>query len=196
MFDEAHFEKIFELGFIGLFANFEHFMYEFLRELYTKQPKAIPLEKTIKAEDLLQFRNYKSVKDYLIDTIAIENSYDLDTWNNTTQKLFNIKPISDDIKVRLMIMNSMRNMFLHSGGHWNSKIYKDLKKIEKAINSLDKTIVATSKKEVFKTSKSKLTPQLAYTTTLQCFRDILLDIKSQIEIKKVRKGKGRNAKKG
>jgi hypothetical protein len=41
-----------------------------------------------------------------------------------------------------------------------------------------------------------LTPQLAYTTTLQCFRDILLDIKSQIEIKKVRKGKGRNAKKG
>lgn len=194
MFDDAHFEKIFELGFIGLFANFEHFMYEFLKELYTKQPKAIPPDKTIRAEDLLQFNTYKSVKEYLIDTIAIENSYEIETWNNTSQKLFNIKPVSDDIKVKLMIMNSMRNMFLHSGGHWNSKIYKDSKKIEKVINSVEKQI-NVSKKEIFNTRKSALTPQIAYSTTVQCFRDIILDIKSQIEKKDNRKKKTNESKK-
>ena len=154
-----------------------------LKELYSKQPKAIPSDKTVKAEDILQFKNYKSVKDYLIDAISIENSYDIETWNNTSQKLFNIKPISEEIMVRLMIMNSMRNMFLHSGGHWNSKIYKDSKKIERVMNSIDKTKVVGSKKGSFSTGKSKLTPQIAYGTTIECFRGIIADLKSQIEKK-------------
>lgn len=188
-FDETHFEKIFESGFIGLFANFEYFMYEFLRELYSKYPKAIPTEKTIKAEDVLQFKNYKSVRKFLIDSIAIENSYDLETWNNTSQRLFNIKPISDDVKVRLTIMNSMRNLFLHSGGHWNSKAFKDSRKIEKALNPMTdagKSKNKLSKKQLFSTAKSALTPQIAYSTTLQCFRDIIKDIKSQVEKKNKR----------
>jgi hypothetical protein len=193
MFDEAHFEKIFELGFIALFANFEHFMYEFLKELYTKQPKAIPPEKTIKAGDLMEFKSYRNVRDYLIDTIAIENSYDIETWNNTSQKLFNIKPIPDEIRVRIMIMNSMRNMFLHSGGHWNSKIYKDKRKIERALNSKE-PIKVKSKKEAFKTAKSALTPKTAYSTTIQCFRDIIKEIKSELDNKNNRKKKITNIK--
>lgn len=191
-FDESHFDKIFESGFIGLFANFEYFMYEFLRELYTKYPKAIPSEKTIKAEDVLQFNSYKSVRDFLIDTIAIENSYDLEIWNNTAQKLFNIKPISDDVKVRIMIMNSMRNLLLHSGGHWNSKAFKDSRKIEKVLyagKSTGKAKKGISQKQAFKTGKSALTPQIAYSTTIQCFRDIIKDIKSQVEKKNKRKSK-------
>ena len=188
-FDDAHFEKIFEMGFISLFANFEHFMYEFIKELYTQQPKAIPSDKTIKAEDILQFKNYKSVTEFLIDTVAIENSYDIETWNNVIHKLFNIKPISDDTKVRLLIMNSMRNMFLHSGGHWNSKVYKDSKKIEKAMGN-QKTVAKKIPKETkFRTAKSALSPQLAYSTTIECFQNIIKEIKSEIDKKNNRKRK-------
>lgn len=191
-FDESHFDKIFETGFIGQFANFEYFMYEFLKELYKKHPKAIPSDKTVKAEDVLQFNSYKSIRDFLIDAIAIENSYDLEVWNNTVQKLFNIKPISDEVKVRLMIMNSMRNLFLHSGGHWNSKALKDSRKIEKTLNSgktNSKTKDRVSKKKTFNTSKSALTAQTAYITTMKCFHDIIKDIKSQIEKKNNRVNK-------
>ena len=170
-FDDSHFEKIFESGFIGLFANFEYFMYEFLKELYTKFPNAIPAEKTIKVEDVLQFKSYKNVREFLIDSIAIENSYDLEIWNNTVQKLFNIKPIPDDVKVRMMILNSMRNLYLHSGGHWNSKALRDLRKIDKAYiteNSKRKVV----KKRVFTTAKSDLTPEIAYSTFIHCLRKL------------------------
>src|ERR1035437_1145451 len=189
-FDESHFDKIFESGFIGLFANFEYFMYEFLKELYTKYPKAITIEKTIKIEDGLQFKSYKSVRDFLIDSIAIENSYNLEVWNNTAQKLFNIKPISDNIRIKLMIMNSMRNLFLHSGGHWNSRAFKDSRKIEKnliSVNSSEKSLKKLSQKQVFNTGKSALTPQTAYTTTIECLREIIKDIKLQIEKSKRKK---------
>jgi hypothetical protein len=186
IFDETHFEKIFEVGFIALFANFEYFMYEFLKELYLKQPLAIPNDKTVKSEDILQFSNFKSVKEFIIDSVAIENSYDLEVWNNTVSKLFNIKPISDEVKVKIMIMNSVRNMFLHSGGHWNSKVYKDSKKIERALNATktpSEKIAKESKRQAFKTGKTALTPEIAYTTTRKCLIDIIADIKSQIEKK-------------
>ncbi|MBS1585883.1 MAG: hypothetical protein JSS82_10110 [Bacteroidetes bacterium] len=191
-FDDNHFDKIFETGFIALFANFEHFMYEFLKELYTKYPKAIPTERTIKAEDILEFRNYKSIREYLIDSIAIENSYDIDTWNNTIQKLFNLKPIPDDVKVRLMILNSLRNLFLHSGGHWNSKAFKDSRKIEKAFNAENiksKANSGVSKKQSFHNAKSALTPQIAYDTAIYCFQEIIKTLNSQSDTKNRRKGK-------
>jgi len=93
----------------------------------------VSTEKTIKAEDILQFKNYNSVRDFLIDSIAIEYSYDLELWNNTTERLFNLKPIPAEVKGKLMILNSMRNLFLHSGGHWNSKAIKDTRKIDRII---------------------------------------------------------------
>ncbi len=184
--DASHYDKIFELGFIGIFANFEHFMYEFIKELYIKYPKSIPKDKLIKSEEILKFTSYKKVFENLVDAIAIENSYDIGTWNITVSKLFNIKPMSDDTKVRMMIMNSKRNMYLHSGGNWNSKIDKDSIKIEKALKSLPPSEDKVSDSKNSGTKKSGLTPNVVYSVTMDCLQNILKDIKEQIENKEKR----------
>ena len=47
-------DKLYELGFISLFAVFENFMYEFLREQYTLYPNSIPHDKKISIVDIIE----------------------------------------------------------------------------------------------------------------------------------------------
>ncbi len=78
----------------------------------------------------------------------------------------------------------MRNLFLHSGGHWNSKAVKDSRKINKifsSINSDENEKKKVPQKKVFITAKSAITPKIAYSTTLECFQQIIKDTKLQIE---------------
>jgi hypothetical protein len=120
--------RMYELGFISLFANFECFMFEFLKDLFKKYPSSFRSEKTIKYEDIKDFEGTTEIKDYFIDSLAIDKSYDIDTWINFLSQRFGIKIFkkSKDL-ILLKALNSLRNIILHSGGKTNSKFRNDMR---------------------------------------------------------------------
>src|SRR3989344_5813749 len=61
---ETQEKKLNELGFIALFANFECFMFESLKELLNKYPNAFSSEKVAKFEDIKDFKKITEVKNY------------------------------------------------------------------------------------------------------------------------------------
>ena len=129
-FRQENIDNIFELGFIRVYAGFEAFMYEFLKELYKKYPKSIPLDKKIQISDILDWKTKKSVNDFIIDHVAIENSYDYSTWEKTLKNSFGIEIFEDEnIKESFITLNLCRNMLVHSGGKTNSKVLNDFNRI-------------------------------------------------------------------
>jgi len=126
--DSKQTEKLYELGFIALFANFECFMFEFLKELFKKYPTSFKSEKIIKFEDIKDFKDVIDIKDYFIDSFAIEKSYEIDTWKIFLSQKFGIKIFANkkDFE-RLKLLNFLRNLILHSGSKTNSKFRNDLK---------------------------------------------------------------------
>ncbi|KPM30220.1 Hypothetical protein I595_3697 [Croceitalea dokdonensis DOKDO 023] len=131
-FDKEKIDNIYELGFIRLFASFEAFMYEYLKELYIKYPDSLPTDRKIQVSDILDWKTKKSVNDFIVDHIAIENSYDLKTWERTLKGSFGIEVFENKEKEQLFnSLNLCRNMIAHSGGKTNSKIVRDFKKIFK-----------------------------------------------------------------
>lgn len=126
-------KKLYELGFISFFANFECFMFEFLKDLFKKYPSSFHSEKTIKYDDIKDFENTKEIKDYFIDSLAIDKSYDIDTWNNFLSQKFGIKIFkkSKDLAF-LKALNSLRNIILHSGSKTNSKFRNDMRSFIKS----------------------------------------------------------------
>lgn len=131
-FDKEKIDNIYELGFIRLFASFEAFMYEYLKELYIRYPESLPKERKIQVSDILDWKTKKSVNDFIVDHIAIENSYDLKTWEKTLKCSFGIEVFKDKEEEKLFnSLNLCRNMIAHSGGKTNSKIVRDFKKIFK-----------------------------------------------------------------
>ena len=126
-------EKIYELGFIAFFANFECFMFELLKELFIKYPAHFQSEKLIKFEDINKLSSVDDIKHYFIDTIAIEKSYDIETWNTFLStkigiKIFKSQKESNNLKA----LNSLRNLFLHSGAKTNSKFRREMKLLIKS----------------------------------------------------------------
>lgn len=125
-FTEEKENDIYELGFIRVFAVFESFMYDLLIEIYKKYPNSIPYERKIEVSEIINFNSKKSVIDFVIDQIAVENSYDVNIWEKTLNKSFNIYPFKDqEEKKNFMVLNVIRNMVLHSGRKMNSKAFKD-----------------------------------------------------------------------
>lgn len=132
-FLEFHKEKIdsvYELGFIRLYASFEAFMYEFLKYLYFKYPKSIPLEKKITVEEIFEWKTKKSIYEFIIDHLAIENSYELSIWEKTLKTTFGIEVFKDE-EQRLVfnLLNLCRNMLAHSGGKTTSNSIRTFNKI-------------------------------------------------------------------
>jgi len=82
-FDDKKTNQVYELCFIKLYATFEAFMADFLRELYEKFPDSLPRDKKITVDDILDWKTQKSTRAFIIDHIAIENSYDLQVWTRT-----------------------------------------------------------------------------------------------------------------
>lgn len=131
-FDKEKIDNIYELGFIRLFASFEAFMYEYLKELYIRYPDSLPTDRKIQVSDILDWKTKKSVNDFIVDHIAIENSYDLKTWERTLKGSFGIEVFENKEEEKVFnSLNLCRNMIAHSGGKTNSKIVRDFKKIFK-----------------------------------------------------------------
>jgi hypothetical protein len=123
-------DNIYELGFIRLFASFEAFMYEFIKELYSNHPKSLPTDKKIQISDVLRWDIGGSLHDFIIDHIAVENSYDLPTWEKNLKNTFGIDIYEDEEEKKAMeVLNMCRNMLIHSGGKINSKMARDYIKI-------------------------------------------------------------------
>jgi len=125
---EKQMRKLYELGFIALFANFECFMFEILKDLFKKYPSSFKSEKIIKFEDIKDFKKVKDIKDYFIDSVAIEKSYDIEIWASFLSQRFGVvifKKKKD--LLRLKALNSLRNIILHSGSKTNSKFRKEMK---------------------------------------------------------------------
>jgi hypothetical protein len=125
---EKQIEKLYELGFVAFFANFECFMFEFLKELFRKYPSSFKSEKIVRFEDIKGFENVSDIKDYFIDSYAIEKSYDIETWTNFLAQKFDIKIFKNkkDLQ-RFKALNSLRNLILHSGSKTNSKFRNEMK---------------------------------------------------------------------
>ncbi len=125
---EGQMRKLYELGFIALFANFECFMFEILKDLFKRYPGSFAPEKIIKFEDIKHFKKVKDIKDYFIDSVAIEKSYDIESWTDFLHQKFglNIFKSKKDL-IKLKALNSIRNIILHSGSKTNSKFSKEMK---------------------------------------------------------------------
>jgi hypothetical protein len=101
--------------------------------------------------------------------------------------------MTEDIKVRMMMMSVKRNMYMHSGGKWNSKVGKDSIKIGQAMKMLPSTEKnAEDEAKAIQKPKKELPPDVCYSVTLDCLLNIIKVIKIQIEKKEKRKKKVTN----
>lgn len=127
-FDDTKKSYLFEVGFVTLFSNFEFFASNFLKELFLKYPNSIKGEKVACLDEINDFKNTKEIKEYFADLIAIEKSYDIKSWADFLNKKFNIKVFKDKKHLRRFLMlNSLRNVYMHAGGITNSKFRKEMK---------------------------------------------------------------------
>lgn len=145
--NEKQTSKLFELGFVALFANFECFMFEILKELFKKYPTSFRSEKIVKYEDLKDFSNIAEIKEYFIDSVAIEKSYDIEAWAEFLLKRFHIKVFTSkkDLE-RIRALNALRNIILHSGGKTNSRFRKEMSPLLKSPVPIGKPFSLNRKK--------------------------------------------------
>jgi hypothetical protein len=126
--DKKQTDRLYELGFIAFFANFECFMFEFLKNLFKKYPTSFKSDKVIKFMDIKDFKDVTEIRDYFIDSIAIEKSYDIDTWNSFIQQKFRIKVFKSKRQLgQFKMLNALRNLILHSGSKTNSKFRNEMR---------------------------------------------------------------------
>ncbi len=152
-FSEERIEAIYELGFIRLFAAFESFMYDYLKELYLLYPNSLPSDRKIDIGSLWSLHTQADVREFIVDQIAIEHSYEINVWENTLKNTFGIETFKDkDQKKGLLTLNLYRNMSMHAGGKFNSKTFRDIRKIvfgnKKKYDSTDNYNFSTHKIEV------------------------------------------------
>lgn len=132
-FDDSRKAYLFELGFIALFANFEFFMSDFLKELFLKYPSSFESEKMIRFEEIDDFKNITEIKRYFVDSVAIEKSYDIKSWLDYLDKKFGIKIFKTKKQLHgFLMLNALRNIFMHAGGKTNSKFRNEMKTFLKA----------------------------------------------------------------
>lgn len=126
--DNEQIQKLFELGFIKLFADFECFMYEFLKDLFKKYPSSLQEDEPLTYKDIKHLKKIKDVKEYVIDSQAIKKSYDIETWSCLIFQKYGITVFGDNDELRrFKALSSLRNIFLHSGAKTNSKFQKEMK---------------------------------------------------------------------
>ncbi len=178
-FDEKQIDNVYELGFIRLYASFESFMYEFIKELYTKYPNALPLDRKVQVGDILEWKTEKSIREYILDHIAIENSYDLITWEKTLKNSFGIDVFTSlEQKKSFEILNLFRNMAMHSGGKFNSKIERDARKFLAIYNGKNET--PKKVKSLFEVSKMEISYERLFYLMSKVSTEIVDSIKTNI----------------
>jgi len=145
-FNKARLSYLYELGFIALFSNFEFFMYDLLRDLFKKYPNSFKKEKMVSYEEVSDFKNVREIKEYIVDSLAIEKAYDVKSWREFINRNFKITIFKTKKQFRLLLMlNALRNIFLHGGGVTNSKFRREMKELLKTQIPLKRKITLDRK---------------------------------------------------
>lgn len=155
--------KLYEVGFIALFANFESFMYSLLKEFLSRYPLSIPKDKTIKIEEILTHDNIDELKKHIIDRVAIENSYEVLLWKDFLSRNYSIDiMLNSSFLKRIKMLNLLRNAYMHSGGKTNSKFSREMGIFLEAKIPLDERI-SLDRKKYFHSLYNLLTELIAST---------------------------------
>ncbi len=145
--DPKQIDKLYELGFVAFFSNFECFMFEFLKELFVKYPESYSSDKVATYDDVKDFSNVEEVKEYFIDAFAINKSYEIKEWKKFLLEKFNIKVFKDDKQGHYFnVLNSIRNIIQHSGNKTNSKFRNEMKRVIKSLVPIGQKTKLDSKK--------------------------------------------------
>jgi hypothetical protein len=147
-FKKKHIAYLYEVGFIALFANFESFMLDLLKDLFRKYPHSFKCEKLARFDEIEDFKNIKEVKEYFIDSLAIEKSYGgIESWTDCLGQKFRIKVFKTKKQFKLLrMLNELRNVFLHAGGKTTSKFRNKMKTFIKSEVPLNQKITLDRKK--------------------------------------------------
>jgi hypothetical protein len=145
LLNKKEMDYIFELGFITLYSNFEFFMYELIKELINKFPRKYESEKIIAYDEIKEFKTTKEVKEYFVDSYAINKTKTIEEWNNFLIKSFDLDIFGKNKKDYNMLcsLKEIRNLYLHSGSKTNSLFRKNMKKYTNITFPLNSTMPIT-----------------------------------------------------
>ncbi|OGC69547.1 hypothetical protein A2415_03145 [candidate division WWE3 bacterium RIFOXYC1_FULL_39_7] len=119
---------LYEIAFIGAYASFEHFMYDFLYDLFRKYPNALCNEKLFSYEEIRNFKRITNLKNFIADKLAVAKSYDIDEWIKVVEG-FGINMFNDEEDSKMLkFLNILRNDLLHAGGTTSSATLEKVKK--------------------------------------------------------------------
>ena len=156
-FDDTKKSYLFEIGFIVLFSNFEFFMVNILKELFKKYSGSIKNEKIFCLDEINDFKDVKEIREYIIDLTAVEKSYDIKSWLDYLGRKFGIKIFKTKKHLdRFLMLNSLRNLYMHAGGITNSKFRRETKIFLKGTVPLNKE-VGLDRRKYFEILYSELT---------------------------------------
>lgn len=168
-FDEDRVSSIYELGFIRLFAVLESFMCDYLRELYKKFPNSLP-DKKLELSAIWDLGSQEDIRDFIIDHVSIENSYEMSIWEKTLSNTFGIKVFNDSEEEKMFfLVNILRNISMHSNGKWNSKVYRECK----AFLNGNKKNLDNTKRERFEISKFEIKDEQKYELLMKVIQRLI-----------------------
>jgi hypothetical protein len=128
-FSDSKMDKIYEMGFINLFAVFEYFQFCLVKELILAYPDSIPADRKFSYNDFSSIKSVKKIHTTISDLIAMEESYTLLNFEKFLQK-HNVQLFLDKKhKNRWLILDQLRNIFLHGGSIANAKFSKEMEKL-------------------------------------------------------------------
>jgi|GEM_PF-4232156 len=124
-----------ELAFIRLYASFEAFREDLVREIFNKYPESMPTKDDIPISEIVIWKSIGSVKNFIRDRQSKKKSDSIESWVNFLKNEHKIN-IPDVIISNLKQSRFLRNIIIHSGGKLDSRRVID------AIKLYDGTITA------------------------------------------------------
>lgn len=120
---------VFKMGFIAMYANWEYFMFDALKEIISNYPKCLNSENSIKIHEIEGVSSIDELNMYISDKFATEYSYTIDAFCGFLSKKVRLKVLLSEEKELLEMMGLIRNAYLHSGSKVNSIFSKKMGKI-------------------------------------------------------------------
>lgn len=122
----------------------------------------------------MEWKTTESTNEYIIDHIAIENSFEFKKWQNTLKDTYGIELFkSQETETQFAMLNIFRNSLAHSGGQYNSRINREA-------NKLFPNEVNKEYKELFEVSRMEIFDEKIYYHLLNATKEIILNIEKKI----------------
>lgn len=120
--------QLFELCFLSLFANFECFQFDLVKEILARFPARYKSEKIATFSELEDFTSTKQIRNYFIDSYAISKSVSIPEWDKFITSSVGFSLFQNEKNLQsFLVLNSMRNVLMHSGSKTTSLLRKEIK---------------------------------------------------------------------